>query len=425
VTLRSGACLLVCSCLATVLLASTPSARAADGSLDPAFGDNGKVLTDFGSGLQFAYDVVVQADGRIVVAGGIQTQGFALARYDDDGSPDPSFGGDGMVRTSGFRFPRAGASSIAVYPDGDIVAAGTTFTNPSREERFALARYDNHGRLDPAFGDDGRVWTRFSPRNARASGLAIQTDGKVVVAGGASGDFALARYRRDGTLDASFGGDGKVQTAFGARYSSAEGIAIQADGKIILAGTAGFDDTWFALARYRRDGTLDASFGGDGTVRTRLDSPYASAHGIAIQADGKIVVAGRSSDRARFALARYNLNGSLDASFGGDGTVTTRFRSQATAFDVDIDADGRILVAGVVCCGVEPPGTRFALARYTPDGDLDASFGGDGRVKTAFRFGYGPATALAIQPDGKVVAAGWAGFGHGTVYFAVARYLAS
>ena len=422
-TLRSGARLLVFSCLATVLLASPHSARAADGSLDPAFGDNGKVLTDFGSGLQFAYDVVVQADGRIVVAGGIQTQGFALARYNDDGSPDPSFGGDGMVRTSGFRFNGSAVSSTAIDRDGDIVAAGSTFTEPSREERFALARYDNHGRLDPAFGDDGRVWTRFSPRNARASGLAIQADDRIVAAGGASGKFALARYNPDGTLDASFGDHGKVQTAFGARYSSAEGIAIHADGKIVLAGTAGFGDTWFALARYRRDGTLDASFGGDGKVRTRLGSPYASAHGIAIQADGKIVVAGRSSDR--FALARYNLNGSLDASFGGDGIVTTRFRSYATAFDVDIDADGRILVAGEVCCGVEPPGSGFALARYTPAGDLDASFGGDGRVRTTFRFGYGPATALTIQPDGKVVAAGWAGFGHGTVYFAVVRYLAS
>ena len=421
-TLRNGARMVPLSLLATVLLAPTHSALAADGTLDTTFGDGGRVLTDFGSGLQVAYDVVVQADGGIVVAGGVQTNGFALARYSADGTADPSFGGDGLVRTGGFPFSRASVSSIAAYPDGDIVAAGTTFTDPSREERFALARYDHDGRLDPAFGDDGRVWTRFSPRNSRASALAIQADGKIVVAGGASRDFALARYDPDGTLDTSFGDDGKVQSAFGSRYASAEAIAIQADGKIVAAGTAGVGETWFALATYHADGTLDASFGGDGKVRTRFGSPYASAHGIAIQADGKIVAAGDASNR--IALARFDPDGSLDASFGSDGKVTTRFRSDAAAADVDVDADGRIILAGVVCCGIKPPGGRFGLARYTPVGTLDSSFGEDGRVKTAFRFGYGVGRALAIQPDGNIVAAGWAGFGLGTVYFAVVRYLA-
>lgn len=420
-TLRSGARLLLRSCLATAALASTHSALAANGNLDTAFGDDGKVLTNFGSGLQFAYDVVVQADRRIVVGGGIQTQGFALARYNGDGSLDPSFGGDGLVRTSGFRFNRSAVSSIAIDADGRIVAAGSTFRDPPREERFALARYQRDGRLDPAFGGDGRIWTRFSAGSSHASGLAIQADGQIVVAGGASGNFALARYNPDGTLDTSFGGDGKIQTAFGSRYSLAEDIAIQADGRIILTGTAGFDDTRFALTRYNPDGTLDATFGGDGRVRTQFGTTLASAHGIALQPDGKILVVGERLDR--FALARYNLNGSLDASFGGDGTLTTPFRSYATASDVGIDANGRILVAGAICCGAEPPGIRFALARYTPNGDLDASFGGDGRVKTPFRFGYGFATALTIQPDGKILAAGWAGFGLGTVYFALARYL--
>jgi uncharacterized delta-60 repeat protein len=342
-------------------------ALAIDGSLDASFGEEGRVLTDFGSGLQFAWDVAVQRDGRIVAAGGVQTNGFALARYRNDGSLDPSFGGDGLVRTGGFQFSRSAAYSIAIHPDGGILVAGSTFNDSITRERFALARYQDDGRLDPGFGGDGRIWTRFAGGSSRASGLAIQADGKIVVAGSASGSFALAQYNPNGSLDASFGGDGKVRTGFGPRSASAHGLAIQADGKIVLAG----------------------------------------------------------SGSERFALARYNLDGTLDASFGSDGRVTTRFRSQAVAFDIDVDAVGRILVAGEVCCGAEPPGRRFALARYTPDGGLDATFEGDGRVKTAFRFGYGVATALVIQPDGNIVAAGWAGFGLGTVYFALVRYLAS
>jgi uncharacterized delta-60 repeat protein len=262
-----------------------------------------------------AFAVAIQADGKIVAAGqtapgGLSCQ-FALARYNTDGSLDPSFGPDGTVMTDfGGGFAAfAQARGIAIQVDGKIVAAGVG--GPSSD--FALARYNTDGSLDPSFGPGGTVTTDFGGFDG-ANAVAIQADGKIVAAGigGFLSTFALTRYNTDGSLDPSFGTGGQVTTQFtGLNSESAMGLAIQTNGKIVAAGFAFFPffHSDFALARYNTDGSLDPSFGTGGTVMTDFgDGVDAEGDGVAIQADGKIVVvggAGPCTPPCEFALARY------------------------------------------------------------------------------------------------------------------------
>jgi uncharacterized delta-60 repeat protein len=411
---------------------------AAPGELDPTFGGDGKVTTNFTRGLDEATGVAIQGDGKLVVAGIGNYSGrnarFALARYEQDGSLDVSFGGDGKVVTN-FTPGWDGASAVAIQPDGLIVAAGEAGgTGPAegRTARFALARYLSDGTLDTSFGGDGRVVTNIALGADFIFGLAIQSaDEKIVVAGrggGKGGRFALARYESDGTLDATFGGDGLVATNFTRFDDRADELAIQQDGKIAVAGTANYFSSRarFAVARYNSDGTLDSSFGGDGKVTTEFfRGSFDGAFSVAVQGGGEIVAVGQAGGgtAGRIGVARYQIDGSLDPTFGGDGRVTTNFsRGLDYADAVAIQADGKIVAGGAVrFFGPKP---LFALARYASDGRLDATFGGDGKVTTNFRAKHGGVFALAIQAgDGKIVAAGVAGRLGGR--FGLSRYLPS
>src|SRR6266545_1086163 len=278
------------------------------------------------------------------------------------------------------------------------------------------------GDLDPTFGGDGKVTTNFgSGEEVRA--VAIQADGKIVAAGCIPTAFALARYMPDGTLDSSFGGDGRVTTDLTRRGGDcALGVAIQADGKIVAAGHSGFGgpNGKFAVVRYEPGGTLDTTFGGDGRVTTDFTPDADVASRVILRADGKIVAAGQSGvlgTNTMFAVVRYQPDGTLDATFGGDGRVTTDFtRGEDGANAVAIQADGKIVAAGCIP-------TAFALARYTPDGTLDSSFGEDGRVTTDLTRSRGDcALGVAIQTDGKIVAAGHSGFLGPNGKVAVVRY---
>jgi uncharacterized delta-60 repeat protein len=238
------------------------------------------------------------------------------------------------------------------------------------------------GALDRSFGEGGKVITHVTRHGDEATAVAIQADGKIVVAGSSFGPnprFALVRYRKDGSLNATFGGDGKITTDFTKGADGANAVAIQADGKIVAAGHAGFGD--FALARYNTDGTLDSTFGRDGRVRTDLDGDFDVAYALAISADGKILVAGGTDDAGdqRTALVRYTTDGTLDPTFGGDGTV---IGLGGYALDVAILPDGKIL-------------TSNPVVRYNADGSSDHAFGG-GRS----------GSDMAIQTDGKIVS-GW------------------
>jgi uncharacterized delta-60 repeat protein len=312
-------------------------------------------------------------------------------------------------------------NALALQIDGKIVVAGRSYPSTGANNDFALARYLPNGMLDTGFGNTGRVLTDFASDSEDAAfALALQPDGKM--AGyAASDDFALARYSINGTLDPNFGHHGLVTTDFGnGRDDRANAIALQPDGKIIVAGSSyNSRDLDFALARYLPDGTLDPDFGQQGTVLTDAGSGRSGViEALVLQADGKILVAGYVAPDHDIALARYLPNGMLDPSFGHHGLVTTDFGSGRTAlaYALALQPDGKIVVAGF---SVSTAGFMdLALARYRPNGSLDPTFGSGGKVLTDIVSGdHDAAYALALQPDGKIVVAGYAASD-----FALARY---
>jgi len=377
-------------------------------------GGNGKVATNLSSLEDKAYSITINKDGKILLSG-YSRNDFALVRYNTDGSLDASFDGDGKVITD---IGSAGDSgrSVTLLNDGKILVGG--YSSPEfGVSDFALARYNSDGTLDTSFNGDGKVTTDFGAGDYGYD-ITLQADGKILVGGISTsnpfedGDFALVRYNTNGSLDNSFDGDGKVTTDFGA-LESGNAIAVQANGKILVAGStqlSAFHKADFALVRYNSNGSLDTSFDGDGKLTTDFSTSNDEITAITVQADGKILVAG-SSDKdfyfgsnisSDFALARYNSNGTLDTSFGGDGKVTTNFGGNDFGQSITLQSDGKILVAGY---SINSSDSYFALARYNKDGSLDTSFSGDGKVTTALGFlnqGY----SVSLQADGKILVAG-------------------
>jgi uncharacterized delta-60 repeat protein len=285
----------------------------ADGSLDPSFDSDGMLTTDYGFGSSFAQDVAIQPDGKIVAAGFGAATGFDffLTRYNSNGSLDTSFDGDGKVTFPGLGSSDNRANSVAIQGDGKIVAAGCTSCFSSSSD-FALVRYNSDGSLDGSFDGEGNVKTDFAGGDDQAFALAILSDGRLVTAGGVSVsggvDFGLARYNADGSLDMTFDGNGKVNSDFSGSSDQAYAVAIQIDGKIVTAGRALISGTFdVAVARHKTDGSLDTAFSLDGKVTTDFAGNFDQANGVAIQGDRKIVVAGfaRVSGSDDFALARY------------------------------------------------------------------------------------------------------------------------
>jgi uncharacterized delta-60 repeat protein len=409
---------------AVVVLGLGGEAAAGDGALDQTFSGDGRVITSVQK-FSGARDVAIQANGKIVVAG-FSTGGgenhFAIVRYTANGGRDASFGGDGEVATD--VRGGGGARAVAIQSNDKIVAAGHALVG--QHDRFAVVRYKLDGSLDRTFGDDGRVTTAFGA-NAQAFALAVQRNGKIVVAGTSYGRhdaIALARYRPNGHLDPTFSSDGTLRTHIG---SAAEGsdVAIGRNGRIVVAGSARVRDrSRFAVTKYRRDGSLARAFSGNGKITTRFGTDDA-ADAVVVRPDGKIVVAGScelpTDNRGyRFALARYRLNGSLDPTFGAGGKVTTTFGdTDANAFALVRLKGGKVVAIGR--SGAIGGFWRFALSRYRLDGRRDRTFGKDGRVLTgiannAIAFGG------ALQRDGDIVAVGEA-FVNGHNRFVGARYV--
>ena len=333
---------------------------------------------------------------------------------------DPSFGAGGKVTTAiGPTYDQA--SALALQPDGKLVAAGITYNGSNRD--FALVRYKPNGSLDTSFNGTGKVTTAIGPGDDWAEALVLQPDGKLVVAGyswnGSDYDLALVRYDSNGSLDPSFNGTGKVITAIGPGGDGADALALQADGKLVAAGFSQNGSDWdFALVRYNPNGSLDTSFNGTGKVTTPIGSSNDVAYALAVQQDGKLVAAGYSATGSNhFALVRYNPNGSLDSSFNGTGKVTTSIGEDDVAEALALQPNGKLVAAGYSKNGTQD---SFALVRYNPNGSLDPGFNGTGKVTT--RIGLSnDAYALALQADGKLVAAG-SSYQGSNDDFALARY---
>ncbi|PYE47935.1 beta strand repeat-containing protein, partial [Deinococcus yavapaiensis] len=402
--------------------------NSTSGLLDTTFGTGGKVTTAMSVYYDEVRALAVQADGKIVAAGYINNGtnlDLALTRFSVNGTLDTTFGSGGKVITA------IGSSddlalALVVQSDGKIVAAGRTF-NGSNDD-FLLVRYTASGTLDSTFGTGGKVTTDFGSSSDGIFALMVQSDGKLIAAGfatnGSNYDFALARYEVNGALDTTFNGIGKIATPIGASDDIAFALALQSSGKIVAAGRAfnGTNDD-FALVRYNSNGSLDTTFGSGGKVTTPVGTSQDYANALVVQPDGKLVAAGYAFNGSNddFALVRYTTSGSLDTTFGSSGKVTTGFGSGSdTALALALQPDGKLVAAGLTSNGSN---NDFALARYTTSGSLDTTFGSSGKVTTAIGSGNDGALALALQPDGKLVAAGYTLNSSTSYDFALARYL--
>jgi uncharacterized delta-60 repeat protein len=391
-----------------------------------AFGHT--VLATESSGA-FGNSVAAQRDGKIVVAGYAEVGGvdqFALVRYNSDGSLDTSLNSSGKVTTAVGTGTCKG-EGVALQEDGKIVVVGYSF-NVAGQSCFTVLRYGTDGSLDTSFADSGKIVTSVA-KNGSADSVAMQSDGKIVVAGnsfidGGNNDFAVGRYNANGKLDSSFNQTGKASADFGA-HDLPRSVAVLGDGRIVVAGyTTDESKKQCALACFKTNGSLDTSFNGTGKVITNFGGDGdAEGQGVAAQSDGKTVVVGYATVAGvqRFAVERYKTDGALDTSFGGTGRVLTAVGiSGSNAAGVALQKDGKIVVAGYA---VNNSGRiyDFACLRYNADGSLDQSFGDHGKVTTDV--GDGKATSLAVQ-DNKIIVAGSAYDGDNNE-FAVVRYNAS
>jgi len=404
----------------------TPASTAA-GSLDTCFGSNGKVTASLGTTSNWAVDVALQADGKIVVLG----NDFKILRYGSDGLIDSTFGTGGVASVS-FIKPNGdtGAYALAIQSDGKIIVAGYA-TLKGNTVGFAVARLNSTGSLDTSFGSSGKVLFGFSNNSsAVARAVTIQANGYIVLGGDSGNSFALARLTSSGAFDLGFNGTGKVTVSvanstdgLGGAYDVTTqrllvGGVIQE--KIVAAGIRprlAVVDRDIAVLRFNPNGSLDSSFGSGGKVFTNFSGYSDQAKAIAIDANNNIIVAGHtltdSTNGQMFALVRYTENGQLDASFGTGGKVTAGDAAYRNAFyghGLEIQADGRIVASGYIEL---PLGAYadFAVARFNVDGTLDTSFGqsGTGTVLTDF---YGDNDhawgGLALQADGRIVVVGGA-----------------
>jgi uncharacterized delta-60 repeat protein len=412
------------------------------GSLDPTFGSGGIVTTALGSGNSTAYAVTIQpGDAKIVAAGDVETSGgtdyFAVARYTTAGALDSTFGNGGRVAISFFQNEFEHLGGVAIDGSGRIVLAGVANNTNQAKEHIVLARVTSSGSLDSSFGSKGKVTTSI-PSAAEIDALVIQPDGKLLVAGWTFGGSALlARYNANGTLDSSFGSGGIVTTTLGFGQAEFHSLALQSDGKILAGGTESPSATGnpyiFAVARYNASGTLDATFGSGGVVTTTIGgnpnwAPSYGVHGLLVQGNGMIVAAGTVPSNTGGSTEEFAL-----ARYDTGGNLDPDFGSggvvvtptPASAFDYGAAAALQS-DGSIVVAGSHQDSTSiyFEVERYTPAGALDTTFGGTGMVTTPIG-GGAAAQAVLIQPsDGKIVAVGQATVGS-VSEFALARYLGS
>jgi len=407
------------------LIGSLNHAFAAPGDLDPTFGVNGKALTDIGTGVVRATDMLTQADGKIIVIGatGIDSPStdFLLVRYNADGTIDSTFDGDGIVKTD-FNGKSDTALSAAFQADGKIVVVGYSGDlNVDRD--FAIARYNPDGSLDTTFGSGGRLVTDIGNPNDEAVSVAIDANGKIIVAGTTSsrnGDFATVRYLQDGSFDTTFGGTGKVITDgfcpgnCSNSFDRVAGVAIDSVGRIIVMGDGrafNSQDVDFVGIRYQDSGLMDTSFGFFGKARLAIPGNSragAKANGMTLQTDGKIVMVGatRQSSTLPFqgmAISRFTANGMWDSNFSESNRRISNsiFSDTYQINSVDIDSDGKIVAVGNF-------NSQFAVVRTLRDGLSDNFFGDNGLALTTINPAAtnGGAFGVGFASDGKIIVAG-------------------
>lgn len=400
------------------------------GSLDSSFGTRGKITTSVIGTNSVANAVALQTDGKVLVAGGLGgNQDFGVIRYNPNGSLDLKFGVNGIAMANIPNGILSVAIGVGVQADGRITTGGTIYTIdsaglvPKVFIGLGLVRFDSNGSVDSSFGQDGVITTTpFNASQCNATAFAVQADAKILLAGGCTmgtgptttNFSAIARYEANGSLDPSFGTGGVAVLA-----EAPVAIALQSDSKIVVAGGG-------IVSRYNTDGSIDESFGIFGSA-----GAVGSLSAVAVQRDGKVVAAGTFSDQpsvtreGKMIVLRYNPDGTVDETFGTRGGAIAKFSSAgastAAGFALAIESNGDILVGGKAIRGSSP--SEFALARFTAVGALDSSFGNGGTVVTGFGTSSASLSGMALQADGKIIAAGNAmDTAAGSDAFAVARY---
>ena len=371
--------------------------NAQAGQLDPSFGNNGIVTANIGTDYKYetnpASDILLQSDGGIYV---IQKEQSYISKRRSDGSRDISYGLNGYSANAGFNF-----YGTAMQRDGKIVGVGVMNTGSGND--FALVRFNTNGSLDSSFSGDGKQTTDFSTSGTDKSddwaySVTIQKDGKIVVVGRSGWYLSLARYNTDGSLDQTFDNDGKQKSSLG-YFGYFPKLAIQNDGKIVVGG-----DISSRLVRFNTNGSLDSTF------KAEEAEAFYVITSVVIQSDGKIVVEGSLDyDQFKKLLCRYNVDGSLDKSFSGDGKQPINFGSEIALSEIALQSDGKIVLI-----------SASSIYRYNTDGSLDKAFGEDGKQNTGDSV---LARAVAIQSDGKIVVGGGKTiFDNSRPYLALAKF---
>jgi uncharacterized delta-60 repeat protein len=424
--------------LLTVL---APAALATPGTPDVSFGADGALRTNFGGTYDWAYATVIQPDGRILAAGVSNAHGtydFALARYTATRDLDPTFGDGGVVLTD-FGDSYDWAYALALQPDGAILVAGVSDASGSKD--FALARFGPNGTLDRNFGMGGLVTERLrSLTTDIVHGMAVQPDGKILVAGVTyedvltlrpHGDFMVARYLPNGQADLGFGIGGVMTTDFGDRsFDEPYALVLQPDGKMVLGGyTNGaggrgvlFGADQLALARYDPNGLLDPSFGRGGKVVFDGGSLDERVLALALAPEGGLLAGGyvNGERRSDLLLVRLRPDGSPAPGFGtsGEGSSVHDLGTHSERLSgLVVQPDGKIVAGGQTAVANN---ADFAVFRYDANGFLDGSFGRAGVATFDFGGREDRVRAVALQPDGKIVAVG-----QSEADFALVRFNAS
>jgi uncharacterized delta-60 repeat protein len=406
--------------------------------LDPTFGSNGKVSSLIPNSGGFILDMAIQADGKIIVAGGYVIKVSSnystvslLIRYNTNGSIDSSFGFQGSA-TITFGLNNFDIRSIAIQQDGKIVAGGTNQELYHSDTHFALVRFNSNGSVDSSFGKNGVVTTAFQnigDQQEELTKVIIKPDGKILAGGYSFNSFGIglpvsvvmSQYNKDGSYDNSFGKSGIVISSTSKGSTVGFTMALRFDNKIVAGGPHG--NSSFASMQFNTNGSIDSTFGLNGFGDTATSF---SATDELLQRDGKIIFVGRMivSRREVIALLRYNSNGTFDTTFGNYGKVTTsmsNFNNSATS--AHLDSSGKILVSGSVYQTSSPRSADFALLRYNPNGTLDSTFGKGGIILTDFSGNEDVSFSSAIQTDGKIVLAGISrDSAKSSTYAALARY---
>ena len=389
------------------------------GSLDSTFGVAGRVVqVDGASRSFFGNAVFLQPDGKIIVVGSMNpifgSAEFAVVRFNSDGTLDTTFGTSGVFVTK-ILIDNNNAQDGVVKSSGEITVFGTSYDVFGRDNDTTGIQLTSAGALDTSFDTDGKAHIDVSPgKRDRAYGIAVQSDGKILVSGestdGTDADFFLMRLNADGSLDTSFDTDGIARTDVAGAFDTGRDLALLPDGKILVIGTTTGSDV--AIVKYNSDGSLDTSFDTDGKVISPLggtSSPLA----IAVHSDGSFAIlcsaTNATSSKQNFMVVKHKADGSLDTSFDTDGIVMTDLvpgrHSYPSGNDgIAIQSDGKILVVGIYHDATTGYETGVVL-RYNTDGSIDTTFGTNGRVNESGVFGV-YLRGIEIQADGKIVVAG-------------------